>query len=81
MQVLAREEIAPQLGDAVEWVDAESGARVALDIAPAARAGYERELERLQESWRTTCARHRATFVSCASDDPFEDAVLELLAP
>ncbi len=76
VQVLAPAEFVPALGPA-EWLDPESGERLVLDVDEAARARYCRALEERLEVWRSTCARHRVRHACRASDEAFEDVVLE----
>jgi uncharacterized protein (DUF58 family) len=82
-QILAPLELSPAAavpgGGGVEWVDAETGARRALELDAAARAEYERELGRHLETWRAACARHRAAFGTWSSATPFEDVAGALL--
>lgn len=82
VQVLAPEELAPEaeLG-AVEWVDAESGARHTLEVDKRTRDRYERELGRRLEAWRSACGRHRAAYGCWPSTQPFEDVCTALLSP
>ena len=59
----------------VEWVDPESGDRIALELDAASIERYERELSRELESWRVACARVRAEHVVASSAERFESIV------
>ncbi|MEM7309240.1 MAG: DUF58 domain-containing protein [Planctomycetota bacterium] len=78
-QLLAPEELTPstagdgELGRALVWVDAESGARHALELDARTRDRYEAVLRRRLERWRVACARHRVAFGTWSSATPFED--------
>jgi uncharacterized protein (DUF58 family) len=60
---------------AVEWVDPESGERIALELDASSIERYEHELSHELESWRVACARVRAEHVVASSAERFESIV------
>ncbi len=79
-QILAAEELAPSVGQAVRWVDAESGASRTLFVDRAAQASYDRRLSLRLERWRAACTRARARYGVWSSATPFETLVQDLCA-
>ena len=80
-QVLAPEELAPETGAAVEWVDVESGQRRRAHVDRPLRSAYERALERRLDAWKQLAGRHRWGHACWASTAPFEEPTLALCAP
>jgi uncharacterized protein (DUF58 family) len=74
-QILAHEELVPEAGRAVRWVDAESGAARSLFVDAAACASYERRIGRKIEGWRAAASRARAVHGVFVSGTPFESVV------
>lgn len=81
LQVLAPQEVAPAIesGQAVEWLDAERGTRVAVVLGSDKLGQYERRVESELERWRVFCARHRLAHSFWTSDAAFEEAVAAAL--
>lgn len=81
VQVLAPLELEPDLaeGEAVEWWDPESDARLELRLERATVGAYQARLEESLELWRQAAARHGASFGSWSSALPFEAIVTRAL--
>jgi uncharacterized protein (DUF58 family) len=75
LQILAQEELVPPAGS-VSWVDAESGERLAVDVAPEVRDAYEAGLERRLEAWSAAATARRAFHGCWSTTSPFEPNVL-----
>jgi hypothetical protein len=81
LQVLGRGEIEPARWLASgELVDVESGESRLLGLTADVLARYSELLAAHQEALRLLALRHRATWVSVASDTPVEKVVVEDLA-
>ncbi len=78
-QVLARSELTPQVGGAVEWLDPETEERYAVERTAENVERYERALAERLEGWRAFAARHRARFITWSSERAFEEVTTELL--
>ncbi|HOX04938.1 MAG TPA: DUF58 domain-containing protein [Planctomycetota bacterium] len=78
-RVLSPEEVAPPAPGALILVDSETGERLRLD-GPTTSAGYEAAAAAHAGELAAFAARHRMRLVCAASDRPFEEAALELLA-
>ena len=78
LQLLAPHELEPEPTGAVEWVDPESGARIATTVDRASAGAYVRELERELESWRAAAAAHRVRYGCFSSAVAFEDVLAKL---
>lgn len=80
VQVLAREEIAPNYDGDFSFVDAES--QVELDISMDAGAvdAYVARLTGLVEELRSWARKHRATYVRLSNDEALEGAVRRFVA-
>jgi uncharacterized protein (DUF58 family) len=79
VRVLAPHELEPPLGAAVEWLDLESGERLACAVDAEARAAYARELERTLGGWNDVLARARGRHLVASSAREFEDVVAAAL--
>jgi uncharacterized protein (DUF58 family) len=77
VQVFAREDLRPPLGEAGVVVDAETGERVAVDASAPRRLADD--AARRERRWRRFAARHRVTFVPVDAAVPTEEAVLRWL--
>jgi hypothetical protein len=78
-QILAREELRPELG-AARFVDAESGRARALAVDESCRAGYERRLNVVLARLAALARRRAWRLAAVTSDTPFERVVAELCA-
>lgn len=79
VQILAPHELVPPEQGGVEWIDPETGERSIVELDSALAAAYRRELDKLLESWRASCARHGVVHMCASSDQPFEVLLPRLL--
>lgn len=75
VQLLARDEQAPQVDGHVELLDSETGATLALAVDHAVLRAYTTRFAAWTAEIETACARHQATFVRWYTDQPVEDLV------
>lgn len=84
IQILAREELDPGVradgalpgpGDAVEWIEPETGERRTLVLEPETIAAYDARLSVLLEDWGQTLQRHRIPYGVWSSSSDFEDVL------
>ena len=73
VQILAPEELAPRVGDSVEWVDPETDEHLSLPPERALVEAFDEELAALLEHWGQQMARHRIAYGVWSSERPFED--------
>lgn len=78
MQLLAPQELAPELG-ARRWWDPESEQELELDVDGRLLAAYEARLEAELEAWRDAAVRHGMRYTCRATTVAFEDLVRELV--
>jgi uncharacterized protein (DUF58 family) len=79
-QVVAPDEIEPDLSGDWALEDAETGAVVEVTMDAAALAAYVRRFARLCEDLRSFARRHRAAYVRVRTDEPLEGALRRLVA-
>ena len=79
LQLLDPEELRPELDGAYELVDAESGARLALNVDATMRAAYRQALLRRLELLGRVASRHGASHALLPADWPIEQAVIPYL--
>jgi uncharacterized protein (DUF58 family) len=79
-QVVAPDEIEPDLSGDWALEDAETGAVVEVTMDAAALAAYGRRFAGLCEDLRAFARRHRAAYVRVRTDEPLEGAVRRLVA-
>lgn len=79
VQILARQEIEPELEGDLALHDDETGERVEVTVGAREIEAYRTALERHRERLRRFGARYGAEVFSLVSDVPLEDALRELL--
>ncbi len=79
VQVLAPEEIAPDLSGDLKLVDSETGAHAEISVTPALLRRYEQNRDAFIEQTRQACVRRGAQHVVVASDTPMERLTLDIL--
>lgn len=79
LAILAPHELEPEEDGDVEWLDPESGERVAARVDGATLDRYRAALDARLELWRTSLARHGQSFAVGSSASEFEDLVRCLL--
>lgn len=80
LRVLSPAEVRPEFAGALVLADAETGERLALPGAEAAAAAYESAAAAHAAELAAFAARSRLRLASATSDQPFEEAALDLLA-
>jgi len=80
VQVLAREEIAPDFDGDFSLVDAESAAVLDVTMDAAAVDAYVARVTGLIEELRAWARKHRASYVRITTDEPLETAVRRFVA-
>jgi hypothetical protein len=81
LQVLARDDVAPQVRGNQRLVDSETGHARELFIDAAALRRYKTALERHQQNWRTACRQIGGIMISVVAEDIVRDwEVDELVA-
>lgn len=79
LAILAPHELEPGEDGDVEWLDPESGERVAARVDGATVDRYRAALSARLELWRTSLARHGQAFAVGSSAVAFEDLVRSVL--
>lgn len=80
VQVVARDEIEPQLEGDYALVDSETGATVDVTMDAAAIEAYVLRFTGLVEELRAWARRHGASYVRAVTDEPLEAAVRRFVA-
>ncbi|NUP07229.1 MAG: DUF58 domain-containing protein [Polyangiaceae bacterium] len=80
VQVLAREELAPELDGDVAIVDAETGQSIDVTVDASALEAYERRLASLFDALRAHARRFGASYVRTRVDGSLEAVVRDLVA-
>lgn len=78
-QVYAREEAAPEIAGELELFDSEDGSRLELSVSPLLLDEYRREFESYSNQIEGFCRRFGAGYLRAASDELFEELVLNTL--
>lgn len=78
-QVYAREEAMPEIAGELELFDSEDGSRLELSVSPLLLDEYRREFESYCKEIESFCRRFGAGSLRAASDEPFEEIVLNTL--
>ena len=81
VQVLSRDELAPDLDGDLRLVDSETGADVIVSVTPKLRQLYAETLRSIQAELAETCARMSADWVAVRSDDALQDTLFRVLKP
>lgn len=79
VHVLARDELAPEVGADVDLEDAETGEVQGVVLDQAGVAAYQAALARFLEGARRACAVQGAGYVLAPTDVPVEELVLDAL--
>lgn len=76
LQVLAREELAPQLAGDLRLIDAETGQAQEISVSPRVLKRYRQTAEFYCERLREFALQRDVTYLLTLSDEPFEELVL-----
>ena len=79
LQILAPEEIAPEITGHWQMVDDEDGTSLEVTLTPRTLQAYQDRLNAYTREVASFCHAHGITFVQLRSDLPIEDAVFRLL--
>jgi uncharacterized protein (DUF58 family) len=79
LQVLAPDELAPELAGDLRLIDAEDGRAVEVSLTPRVLRAYRERLTAYTRAVAAFCAQHGITFLQLRSDLNLEDVVLRLL--
>lgn len=79
IQVMAPEEMDPQLAGDLRLVDSESGAECEVTVDPRTTAAYRRALTRLTTDLEGFCRGNGFGYVMVTTDKPFEDLLVKNL--
>jgi len=78
IQVVAREDLEPEMRGQVELIDSESSAAREVSVTPELIQAYRDEVQRFSEDLRRHCLKYQLGYVRTVTDFPFEDLVLEV---
>lgn len=79
LHLLAREEMDPPLRGRVRIIDSESGEAATRFVAEEEIVRYRELLEEHAHGWRSWAMKREASYVRCASDEPFDEVCLVYL--